>query len=320
MPVRILLLAALTSFLAPAQSIVSARSGVIHFAEGEVFLAGAPVEYKAGRFPAIGEGSELKTAAGRAEILLTPGMVLRIGPDSAIRMVSGSLIDTRVEFRYGAAIIDISEDPLNTSVRILFHEYELRFPKRGSFRLDSLPREFRVFDGEAEVEMSDKKCTVTSGQRVSLYGGLAPEPVRASLTDGLDEWSMRRSQQLAADNPPPGDLNGNYDPAFTATLDPFYGLSSYSVPVSVYGTSGYSMGYLPPYSAYPYGGFYGMYQPYLIGIYRPFPIGVYRPFPMSPRMPSHPIYLPVARPPALGVARPVSPGTALPHHVTGRGR
>jgi hypothetical protein len=330
MPVRILFLATLAAVIAPGQSIVSARSGVINFAEGDVFLADAAIEQKAGKFPEIREGSELRTEAGSAEVLLTPGMVLRIGPDSSIRMVSGSLIDTRVEFRHGSAIIDISEDPGATVARIIYRNYEIRFPKRGSFRLDSMPREFRVYNGEAQVGYTDeyinKKCTLTKGQMVSLYGGLEAESVHRSLTDGLDEWSMRRNQQIAADNPPPGDLNGDYDPALVLTP---YGLSSYSSPLAIPGTGIYNpgYGYVPPfntygsygYGAYGYGSYYGsIYRPYPVGIYQPHPIGI---TPIYPHLPSRPIYSPPAHPP---ISRGARPPTAVrpvsPPHPIAHGR
>jgi FecR protein len=319
MPVRILFLATLAAVIAPGQSIVSARSGVINFAEGDVFLADAAIEQKAGKFPEIREGSELRTQAGRAEVLLTPGMVLRIGPDSSIRMVSGSLIDTRVEFRHGSAVIDISEDPAGTVARITYRDYELRFPKRGSFRLDSMPREFRVDNGEAEVAYVNKKRTLTKGQMVSLYGGLEAESVHRSLTDGLDEWSMRRNQQIAADNPPPGDLNGDYDPALALTPNPFYGLSSYTSPLAIPRTGIYSpgYGYIPSFNTYgSYGyGSYGSYQPY--GSY-----GIHQPYPVYPHMPYRPIYSPPAHPPVLGGSRPIAGRPVAPPHpiVRGRGR
>jgi hypothetical protein len=335
MPVRILFLATLAAVIAPGQSIVSARSGVINFAEGDVFLADAAIEQKAGKFPEIREGSELRTGAGRAEVLLTPGMLLRIGPDSSIRMVSGSLIDTRVEFRHGSAVIDVSEDPGATAARIIYRNYEIRFPKRGTFRLDSMPREFRVYDGEAQVGYTDeyinRKCTLTKGQMVALYGGLEAESVHRSLTDGLDEWSMRRDQQIAADNPPPGDLNSDYDPTLVLAPNPFYGLSSYSSPLAIPGTGIYTpgYGYVPPfntygsyvYGAYGYGFYYGsIYRPHPIGIYQPRPIGI---TPIYPRWPSRPIYSGPAYPSISCGARPptvVRRSPLLTPPPTGRSR
>jgi len=65
-------------FPASGQSVVSTRSGVVYFFVGSTFLGDEPLEQKFGRFPDIGEGRVLRTALGRAEVLLTPGVFLRL--------------------------------------------------------------------------------------------------------------------------------------------------------------------------------------------------------------------------------------------------
>src|SRR5215472_16387497 len=60
---------------ASAQSVISARSGLIHFFEGAISIDGQPVPPINGRFAEIPEGSRLNTNAGRAEILLGPEIV-----------------------------------------------------------------------------------------------------------------------------------------------------------------------------------------------------------------------------------------------------
>src|SRR5689334_14600218 len=91
----------LFSFQASAQAVISAHSGVVHFSEGSVFIDDQPLDQKVGTFPNIKEGSTLRTEKGRAEILLTPGIFLRLDENSSIRMRSNSLEDTRVEFIRG---------------------------------------------------------------------------------------------------------------------------------------------------------------------------------------------------------------------------
>src|SRR5882724_12161096 len=59
-----------------AQTIVSAHSGVVHFFEGAVSIDGRALEQKFGRFDELKPGSELRTDRGRAEVLLTPGVLL----------------------------------------------------------------------------------------------------------------------------------------------------------------------------------------------------------------------------------------------------
>ena len=84
------------SVAALAQSVISARSGLIHYVEGQVYLGDQPVETKFGSFPEVKENGQLRTEDGRAEVLLTPGVFLRLGENSSFRMVTNRLIvDTR---------------------------------------------------------------------------------------------------------------------------------------------------------------------------------------------------------------------------------
>ena len=81
---------------ADAQSVISAHSGVIHYFEGSVYLGDQPLESHLGKFSSVPQGGELRTEKGRAEVLLTPGVFLRMGESTKIRMVSNQLSDTRV--------------------------------------------------------------------------------------------------------------------------------------------------------------------------------------------------------------------------------
>src|SRR5690349_13039232 len=114
-----LVLAVAAPFPASAQSVVSTHSGLIYFFEGSVFLGDQPLQQKFGSFPDIGEGRQLRTEHGRAEVLLTPGVMLRIDENSAIRLISDKLSDTRVELLGGSGILesDGSEaDPSDTLI------------------------------------------------------------------------------------------------------------------------------------------------------------------------------------------------------------
>src|SRR6476620_11534039 len=76
------------------QSVISAHSGILHYYEGEVTLEGKAPHQKAGTFAEVKEKQELQTQVGRAEVLLTPGVFLRMGENSAIRMDANKLSDT----------------------------------------------------------------------------------------------------------------------------------------------------------------------------------------------------------------------------------
>src|ERR1700759_5226976 len=67
---------------ATAQSVVSARAGLINYFEGEILVDGQPLARKFGTFTSLKEGSDLVTREGHAEILLTPNTWLRLGENS----------------------------------------------------------------------------------------------------------------------------------------------------------------------------------------------------------------------------------------------
>src|SRR5713226_3930888 len=96
--ISVSIVVAFSGTVAFAQTVISAHSGLIHYVEGRVLLDGKPVEVKITSFPEIKEGKEFRTEDGRAEVLLNPGVFLRMGENSAIRMVSNKLSDSRVEF------------------------------------------------------------------------------------------------------------------------------------------------------------------------------------------------------------------------------
>jgi hypothetical protein len=106
---------------AGAQSVLSVRSGVVHYVEGDAFIGDKTADLKFGQFPNITEGQTFRTEAGRAEILLTPGSFLRIAENSEIRMVSTHLSDTRVELLKGEIAVesvDSSKDAPSASVKV----------------------------------------------------------------------------------------------------------------------------------------------------------------------------------------------------------
>src|SRR5438876_8052717 len=62
-----------------AQPVIGAKSGIVNYIEGKVFLADKVLELQPAQFPEVKENTGMRTEEGRAEILLTPGVVLRIG-------------------------------------------------------------------------------------------------------------------------------------------------------------------------------------------------------------------------------------------------
>src|SRR4051794_40473616 len=105
-PLAIAVVAATSAF---GQSVISAHSGVIHLAEGQVKLDGNEVRQKFGEFGDVKTGQTLATQDGRAEVLLTPGVFLRVNENSSFKMAQNKLVDTRIEILSGVAMVQVNE-------------------------------------------------------------------------------------------------------------------------------------------------------------------------------------------------------------------
>jgi hypothetical protein len=252
---------------AGAQSVVSTRSGLIHYSEGAVYLSGQPIESRLGKFPTMPQGAELRTAYGRVEVLLTPGVFLRLGEGSSVRMVANSLADTQVELRSGAAIVDSGEPNPGTSVTLVYKGWRVHFLAKGVYRIDSDPPGLWVRQGQAEVFAGPdgKAVPVGDGMNLAFATALAPEPLIDRPGDTLTDWNNGRSQSIAADDAIAAQIDeepGVQTMADSFTYYPMLGVSSLGVaPSGVYAAYGLSQPgfysiYLPGYT----------YVPFMLGI------------------------------------------------------
>jgi hypothetical protein len=310
---------------APGQAVISTHSGILYFFEGFVSLGGQPLEQKFGKFPDLGEGRELRTGQGRAEVLLTPGVILRIADNSGIRMVAQHFTDTRVELLCGSAILEVSQTAPDTAVTLIYKQWQVRAPQSGVYRIDADPAQLRVYRGQAEVSTAGKTETmvVKDGENLPLAAVLVPEQTTSFPADGFKTWAMNRSQEVSADNAiasgivdHPSQMTGSFDGLAGFNYFPMMGIPSLGI-VNPYGVSFWS-----PYQSTLNSMYYPsyLYAPMYLGwpsgavIYpRPavFPLRIgttgLRPGVIAPRPPL------IAPRPA--VVRPIAPP---PHVVVGR--
>ena len=181
-----------------AQSIISTHSGLIHFLEGSVFLDDRLLAPSYGRFSEISENSVLRTELGRAEVLLTPNTFLRIGENSAVRMISSNLSDTQVEFLNGSAILQSNDIPLpDNSVTLIYKGWKIRQPKQGLYRIDSDPPRLKMYNGDCEVTLDGKTMAVNERSLISFPDAVVTESFTTD-TDALDRWADKRSRATSA--------------------------------------------------------------------------------------------------------------------------
>jgi len=183
------------------QAIVSARAGAIHHLEGRVLVDGEPIEKKFGEFPNLAEGSLLCTELGRAELLLAPGVILRLGEHSTLRMLSTLVTDSKFELVAGTALIEAMDILPDNSLTALVGGSEILILDKGLYRITAQPAELRVYKGKASVRVGDRKLAIKKGRMVPLEAEtLVAHRFDARQTDALYRWSARRSGYLALAN------------------------------------------------------------------------------------------------------------------------
>lgn len=190
-----------TSF---AQSVVSAKAGLVHYSEGDVLVAGKPVERKPAIFTSVKAGETLATAEGRAEILLGPGVFLRIGEHSQIKMVNAELTDSRVQLLQGSLILEAAESQKENKTTITYQNFTFSPEKDGVYSIDSGNGfQVRVWQGEASVAdgKSEKPVTVKGGREFLIANGNTEvTKFDKDETDALYRWAKRRSGYVAVAN------------------------------------------------------------------------------------------------------------------------
>ncbi len=185
---------------AAGQSIVSAKAGAVHHVEGEVLVDGDELVIENARFAQLEPGNMLTTGRGRAEVLLTPGVILRLAEDSSIRVDSNDLTDTRIEFLEGSALVEVMEILEDNAITFIVNNASIGLERAGLYRLDSDPLQFRVYNGKARVFKDDEELVAKKGRVVELDGVLVAGRFDAKNDDVLYRWSARRSGYLAMAN------------------------------------------------------------------------------------------------------------------------
>jgi hypothetical protein len=208
-----LVLMAVSAAVCSAQNVTSAHSRTLHYFEGDVSVDNTSIQSKAGRFSELKEQSVLRTAQGRAEVLLTPGVFLRVGENSALKMLDNRLVSTRVEILSGTVIVE-SDDPQmsikDSPVTLIYGNYAIQLVKHGPVEISSDPSQMKLYKGEAFVDSTsadttsagaaNERATVREGRLLPLSAALVTERFNDKIGDDLYLWARDRSQSLSAAN------------------------------------------------------------------------------------------------------------------------
>jgi hypothetical protein len=261
------------------QSAISAHSGMIHYVEGKVLLEGQPVDPKFGEFPEVKNNQVLQSEEGRAEVLLTPGVFLRISENSSFRMLSNRLSDTALEVLSGSTMFEVDELLKDNAITVRYKDSTVSLSKRGLYRFDADAERLRVYDGDAEAIYGGKMVQVHKGKQVQLDETLTASNFDLKDTDAFYNWASRRSEYVAAANVSSARAAGNSGLGTGANCGGF-ATTNGTLCNSGYGNYGGYGGYGSPYGMWAWNPYYGMFT-YLPGIgygYNPFGWAFYSPY------------------------------------------
>jgi hypothetical protein len=206
--IRLLLVSSLAATAALAQGvitrqpIISAKSGVIQYLEGDVFLNDRLLETKIGKFEEMKDGTVLRTTEGRAEVLLTPGSFLRMAEASSVKMYDARLASTRMEVLTGSVIVQVSdiEKEKDHNLTFISKDSIIELRKGGIYRIDADLNSLKVYKGEAQVERAGTAKIVGASKSATLAGELAIAKFDNTTGDELYRWAKTRSGYLAVAN------------------------------------------------------------------------------------------------------------------------
>jgi hypothetical protein len=193
---RNIILVFLFAFPSWAQQVISARAGLINYAEGVVYLDAERLRFPEDLFREVPRGKRVHTGLGKIEIQLGPGASLWMNEGGTLRIEDSSLTDTRLQFERGSIVVEVFEKLQDGKISIHYGDAAIELKEAGSYRLDSGRSQFRVYGGKAELRQSGRKVTVKQGRAADLANGLKTSRFDAEQTDSLQVWAAQRSRAL----------------------------------------------------------------------------------------------------------------------------
>ncbi len=180
-----------------------ARPGTLNYIEGQASIGRQALNENSVGSAELQAGQILTTQNGKVEILLTPGVFLRVDSNSAIQMDSPGLADTALTLQRGRAMIEVAEIYSANDIVVRQNGASVRLLKRGLYDLNADLALVRVFDGKAEVQAGPQKLDVGGGHQLVL--GHAGKLETHSFDKNADQdafyrWASLRSSYLAEAN------------------------------------------------------------------------------------------------------------------------
>src|SRR4029077_19999174 len=181
----------------------SAVPGTLNYVEGQVTVGSQPLDSKSIGSETLGAGQSIRTENGKAEILLTPGVFLRVGSNSSVKMISPGLTNTEIGVEQGEASVEVTEVHKQNDIRIDTDGVTTQLVKNGFYDFDAARNLLLVLDGEAIVDENGSQVRVKGGHELTLnQNSTRPQSFDKNTykSGDLYRWSSLRSAYLAEAN------------------------------------------------------------------------------------------------------------------------
>ena len=243
----------------PASADNTALPGTLNFIEGQASIQSQPLTTKSVGSADLQTGQTLTTQNGRAEILLTPGVFLRLDNNSTVKMISPSLTNTQIELDHGRAEIEVAELHKQNNIQVRQDDVTTQLVKTGLYGFSADPKQIQVFKGEAHVLTGNSTIKVKGGRELDLNNSGQAEAQKFdknSAENDFYQWSKLRSEYLSESSANAAQIyvnNGWIGPGWY--WDPWYSgytfIPGAGIAYSPFGWGFYSPGVI--YSPYFYG-------------------------------------------------------------------
>lgn len=258
---KVLVVLSLATLCAPAFGANPARPGTLNYIEGAAYLEGKLLTQQSVGSTDLDPGQVLSTGQGKAEILLTPGVFLRLDDNSSVKMISPDLTFTQLDLEQGRATVEVDELHPQNDIQIVEGGVPTELLKTGLYEFNANDDMASVFSGKAAVrEGEDKWILIKGHHELALNAGESKKTSSFDTHRAEDQfynWSSLRSEYLSEAN---AQLSQEYAgiPGFATGWywDPYLFDYTFMAPYpffSPFGWGFYPFGYAGGFG----GGFYG---------------------------------------------------------------
>jgi uncharacterized membrane protein YgcG len=195
----LLLSTRLQAAIPPQSNSAPAEPGTVNYVEGQVSIGAQALAPSSVGDARLSAGESLTTLAdGRAEVLLTPGVMVRVDGRSAVRMISPSLENTEMALEAGHMLVEVDQIDKFNNLRFDQAGANIKLVKSGLYEFDADRNQVLTFKGKAQVYDDGRKVTLGSEREIDLGDKFKARDFDAGkYQDDFYRWSALRSEYLA---------------------------------------------------------------------------------------------------------------------------